>query len=195
VNAQVISHKDGMMNSKAVNLISIAVSCVLLGGVLGGITNAVNGAVSPLYYETIMRWSDVDTHTASIAQGIFEGLLFGAFVSVVFTSVVGIVTRGTCPYAYAMKSLLLIALTALGFWVLGGLLAMGLAAISPDFYRNTFIGVPSSVPAMLRYAWVGGSIWGAEIGAVLATIIGAIIFRNQWIEEQQAPDQPVRQSE
>jgi hypothetical protein len=47
---------------------------ILGAGVLGAVTNFINGRVSPLYFRNIMRWNDVsDIPRAAIAQGIFEG--------------------------------------------------------------------------------------------------------------------------
>jgi hypothetical protein len=55
-------------------------------------------------------------------------------------------------------------------WALGGLAAVGLAAFSPEFYRGAFFGVPAERGPMFRYAWVGGSIWGAEL----------VVLRANW---------------
>ena len=52
------------------------------------------------------------------------------------------------------------------------------AVISPEFYKRTFIGVPDGYAAMLRYAWVGGSIWGITFGGIIVMIIGTVLFRN-----------------
>ena len=57
-------------------------------------------------------------------------------------AVVGIVTKARCPYRFAAVYLLSIGIFALVCWVLGGLLAIGLASLSPDFYRHAFRGVP-----------------------------------------------------
>ncbi len=75
-------------------LVGIAVTGVLTGAALGAITNSINGWVSPVYVRNILHWHDVeDVWRASIAQGIFEGLLFGLFLALVFTVVVGCVSR------------------------------------------------------------------------------------------------------
>ena len=55
-------------------------------------------------------------------------------------------------------------------------MAMGLATLSPEFYRKAFIGVPDEFVPMLRYAWVGGSIWGAMFGCLLAAVISLVSF-------------------
>ncbi len=33
---------------------------------------------------------------------------------------------------------------------------------------------------MLRYAWVGGSIWGTELGGLLSVILGVVVLRANW---------------
>ena len=50
-------------------------------------------------------------------------------------------------------------LITIALWVLGGIIAILLSVLSPEFYKKTFIGVPDEFGAMIRYAWVGGSIW------------------------------------
>ena len=66
-------------------LAATAFTGILAGGFVGGTTNGVNGAVSPLYFVTVMHWPNVDVWHAAIAQGVFEGLLFGIAYSLLFT--------------------------------------------------------------------------------------------------------------
>jgi hypothetical protein len=167
--------------AKPATLVGIALAAVGVGGVLGALTNAVNGAVSPAYFRNILRWHHVeDVWRAAVAQGIFEGLIYGVIFSTVFTLVVGLVSRARTTFGFAFKHLLLAGGIALGAWSLGGVVAMGLAALSPDFYRSTFIGVPSDFGEMLKYAWVGGSIWGVLFGAVLSVVIASITAAAEW---------------
>jgi hypothetical protein len=57
---------------------------------------------------------------------------------------------------------------------------MGLASLSPDFYRRAFIGVPEEFGEMIRYAWVGGSIWGAQFGGLVSVVVGLVVLRANW---------------
>jgi hypothetical protein len=149
--------------------------------VFGAATNAVNGAVSPTYFVNILRWHDVqDVWRASISQGVFEGLVFGFLFSLIFTTGVGIITRASTTYSFAVKYLLGILAATLVCWAIGGLLGMGLSALSPDFYRRAFIGVPEEFGAMLAYAWVGGSIWGAQFGGLVSVVLGLVLLRARW---------------
>ena len=123
--------------SRPLALAGIAISGVFASGILGATTNAVNGHVSPLYFVTILGWADVaDVWRASIAQGAFEGLLYGVFFSLLFTTAVGIITGAECPYGFALQHLLGIMAGAYVCWALGGLAGIGLAALSPEFYRR-----------------------------------------------------------
>ncbi|MDG3007122.1 hypothetical protein [Paludisphaera mucosa] len=162
-------------------IVGLAIGGVALGAALGALTNAVNGRLSPEYFRAVMRWEGVaDVARASLAQGIFEGLLFGLGLSLVFTLVVGFVSRARCPLRASGAYLLAIGATALTCWAAGGLLAIGLATLSPEFYRHAFRGVPEAAPAMLRYAWVGGSIWGLEFGGLAAVLVASVLFRARW---------------
>lgn len=162
-------------------LAAIAVCGVFSGGFLGGVTNLINGTVSPTYFVNILHWEGVeDVLRASIAQGIFEGLLFGVFFSLIFTVATGIITLASAPFGFTFKHLLGILGGVILCWILGGMVAMGLATLSPEFYRRAFIGVPEEFMPMLQYAWVGGSIWGAEFGGFVSLVIGLVILRANW---------------
>jgi hypothetical protein len=170
------------------NLAAVAVTGVLAGGFLGATTNAVNGSVSPLYFITILHWGSVENiHRASVALGAFEGLLFGVFLSCVFTLGVGVITGSACTYRFALKHLLGILAGTYGSWALGGMAVLGLATLSPEFYRRTFIGVPEEFASMLGYAWVGGSIWGAELGSLVCVILGLVLLRSNWRYQVDTP--------
>ncbi|MBN2292026.1 MAG: hypothetical protein JXM70_06345 [Pirellulales bacterium] len=152
-----------------------------LGACLGALTNAVSGRISPTYFRNVMRWEEInDIPRAAIAQGIFEGILFGLAFSIIFVIVVGIVARARCPYWLGVKYLLFTVAAALVCWMLGGLTAMGLAALSPELFQNAFRGVPDEFGGMIRYAWVGGSIQGLTLGGLAGIVVAAVLFRAKW---------------
>lgn len=162
-------------------LLAIAATVIASGAFVGTITNAINGAISPEYFRIVMRWHDVEhIWRTTIAQGIFEGLIYGVIFAVMFTLVVGIVSKGQCTYTFAIRYLFAIIVSVLACWIIGGLIGIGLAFLSPEFYQQTFYRVPDQTGPMLRYAWVGGSIWGAMLGGVLAGTIGSILFAVRW---------------
>jgi len=162
-------------------LVGLAVTGIVAGAALGALTNSINGWVSPLYFRNVLRWQDVeDVWWASIAQGIFEGLLFGILLSLAFVIVAGIVSKARCGYRFGAAVLLAVVAAAFVCWMIGGLLGMGLAALSPEFFRHAFKGVPQDFAELLRYAWVGGSITGIQFGGVAAMILGSFVFYARW---------------
>jgi hypothetical protein len=166
-------------------LFGIAVTGVFASASLGAVTSAVNGWVSPHYFVTVLGWRGVENvWRASIAQGLFEGLCFGVFFSLVFATGVGIITRASCGYGFAARHLLAIVAGALVCWLIGGTVAMGLAVLSPEFYRRAFIGVPEEFGLMLKYSWVGGSIWGLELGGLLSVVLGLVVLRGNWLRSR-----------
>lgn len=169
-------------NPRPWSFIALGLSGVILGGLLGAITNAINAWVSPTYFREVMGWGEVqDIGRTAAAEGILEGLMFGLVFSVIFLCVVGVVTRAGCLYSLGIRYLAGIAAFALVFWVLGGLVGMGLAWLSPEFYRHAFRGAPAEAHEMYRYAWVGGSIWGIVFGGLAAVVVGGILFRASWL--------------
>ncbi len=168
--------------ARPLTLIGIAATGVAASACVGCATNAINGWVSPLYFVRIMRWDNFeDIWLASIAQGIFEGICFGAVFSLMFAAGVGIITRALCSYSFAVRYLLAIIAGALVCWILGGLAAMGLAVLSPERYQMAFIGVPDDYGPMLKYAWVGGSIWGVQFGGFVSLVLALVILRGNWL--------------
>jgi hypothetical protein len=180
------SDSDGLV--RPLRLFGVALTAVFASAALGAATNAVNGRISPLYFVTVMRWDGVeDVWRASVAQGILEGLCFGVFFSLVFTSGVGVITRASCGYLFAARHLLGVVAGALVCWLIGGAAAMGLATLSPEFYRDAFIGVPEEAGPMLAYAWVGGSIWGVQLGGLLSVALGLVVLRGAWLRSHPGP--------
>ncbi len=166
---------------RPLSLAGLALTAILLGGLLGAATNAVSGKISALYFVNVLGWEDVsDVWRAAIAQGVLEGLLWGVFFALVFTTVVGIVTRGSCPYLLGATFLAGMVGGVLVGWLLGGLIAVGLAALSPEFYRETFYPMPENPAEMRRYAFVGGAIWGEMLGGVVAVTLGCVLFAVRW---------------
>jgi hypothetical protein len=41
---------------------------------------------------------------------------------------------------------------------------------------------------MIAYAWVGGSIWGEQIGGLIGLVLGLVVFRARWRSRVQAED-------
>lgn len=157
------------------------VASIVGGGVLGAVTNLINGRVSPLYFQNIMRWSDVsDVPRAAIGQGIFEGLICGLVFGTIFVTGVSLISKLRLSIRSSLSFLGLLIGSAFLAWCVGGLLAILLAWISPEFYRRSFFGVPEDFSSMLSYAWVGGSIWGVQFGGFGLLIIWIAVFRSKW---------------
>lgn len=161
----------------------VGLTCIFGGGFIGAITNMINGAISPNYFRIVMGWDFPDIWIASVAQGIFEGLIYGVIFSLIFTTGFGLVTKGKATYKFALKQLVKIILIVLSCWTIGGILAILLATLSPEFYKSHYYNVPTEKTEMLKYAWVGGSIWGGMIGGLLSAIFGVVVIKNNWKNE------------
>jgi len=162
-------------------MLGIWMTGIVGAATIGALTNVINGQVSELYYRTILHWHSVENiQRAIIAQGVFEGLICGLILSTLFTAVIAVVSGARCSYALGARFVSGLFATVFACWVLGGVLAIGLVWLSPEFYCSHFIGVPSGVAEQLRYAWVGGSIWGVQFGGVAVTFLFMALFRAKW---------------
>jgi prolipoprotein diacylglyceryltransferase len=163
-------------------IFKVGLTCVLIGGFIGAITNMINGAISPNYFRIVMGWNFQEIWIASVAQGILEGLIHGVIFSAIFTTGFGIITQKNGSYNFAIKQLSKIILMVLTCWAIGGLISMMLAFLSPDFYHSHYYNAPKEKSELLKYSWVGGSIWGGTIGGFLSAIFGIVIIKNNWRE-------------
>lgn len=169
--------------SNFLTIFFVALTCVLAGGFIGATTNMINGAVSPYYFKVIMYWDFQDIWTASVAQGILEGLLYGVIFAVIFATGLGLVTKGQSSYNFALRQILKIVAIVFSCWTIGGLIAIFLSLLSPDFYKVHFPLTPLDKVEMVKFAWVGGSIWGGMIGGLLGAILGVIVTKNSWTKQ------------
>src|SRR5215217_5539036 len=144
------------------------------GAVLGFATNAVNGRVSPEYFETVMRWQREDVPAYAMVQGMFEGGALGLLFGLVFAVAAAASSRMRCPAGLASGVVWRAMLLALACWAAGGAAGVGLAALAGNWFGANFRGVPPEPGQMLRYAWVGGSIWGAYAAAALGPLAPAL---------------------
>lgn len=157
------------------------IAAIVGGGLLGAVTNFINGRVSPLYFQNVMRWRDVaDVPRAAIGQGVFEGMISGLIFGTLFVIGVSLISKLHLGIRSSLTYLGLLIGSAMLAWFVGGVLAVCLAWISPEFYRQAFYRVPEDFSSMLRYAWVGGSIWGVQFGGFGLLIIWIVVFRSKW---------------
>jgi hypothetical protein len=174
-------HRDKPDRLRPLALIALTATGVATGAALGAFTNLINGGVSPQYFRDVLDWHHLgNVWRASVAQGILEGTLFGLGSSVVFAAVVGCVSRVRCSYRVAAPFLFAITCAALVCWVVGGLLLLCLAFLSPPWFQRMFYGTYNNIPEMLGFAWVTGSIWGVELGGAASVIIASVIFFARW---------------
>jgi hypothetical protein len=166
---------------KVADLSLLWITAVFTGATLGATTNIVNGNVSPEYFRTIMGWQEVaNVPRAAIAQGIVEGLFIGLVLATVFSSVVGFISHARCTYSFGVRFLGGIVAGAMFCWIIGGMIALGLAVLSPEFFQHAFRGSALTGSDLLKYAWVGGSIDGLELGGAACVVIGCVLFRARW---------------
>jgi len=174
-------HWSLLEDARPARVLLVPLACIVAGAVFGGLTNAINGAIGPEHFRVNLRWQDVQQiWRATVAQGVFAGLIYGVLFSVVFTAVVGLVSRARCAFAFVWSHLMAVFFAILCCWAASGVIGIGLAALSPEFFRHTFPGVPEGFGPLTRYAWVGGSTFGALFGALLAAVLAPILFAIRW---------------
>lgn len=162
-------------------LIPCVVAGLLIGAILGALTNMINGFVSPTYFVSVMRWDHLESvWRASVVQGTIEGTVYGAVFSALFIAFALRHCNYNCRISVALRYLVGIAAATFCCWVAGGIIGIMTAAISPEFWRETFVGVPENYQETLAYAWVGGSIQAGVFGGLATVGLGVMVFRHTW---------------
>lgn len=164
-------------------LLGFIVVATLAGAALGAATNAITASFAADYFRVVMGWWELDDlWRAAVAEGVFAGLLTGFFGALVFCVFVGITTGCRASFATLARALILAGSAALVGWVLGGLIGIGLAHLSPERFENT-LPVPEVRTIdfdATTYGWAGGSLAGLFLGALAAAVVGAVRIRARW---------------
>jgi hypothetical protein len=142
--------------------------------------NALNGALSPAYFQRVLHWEFEGIGTAAILQGVLEGTLYAALAALVLGwSWMRAGGERSCAQPGRLVLPGVVAWWA-GGAVVGGGLGCALAALSPEYFIATFPpadGLTGS--ALVAFAWVGGSIQGALAGAALGALAATARLRRQ----------------
>jgi hypothetical protein len=150
------------------------------GALLGALTNLINGSISWEYFSIVMGWDPVASGFLAIPQGMLEGGALGTLFGVVVAFAFGVMTRFSGGLALAVRAWLLAAMTVLVCWTIGGACGAILGYTEPDLFRALFPLSRALSAGIVRFAWVGGSIWGAYAGTVVGCVLACVYLYVKW---------------
>jgi hypothetical protein len=147
------------------------------GSVLGAVTNWFNGYVSPKYFEQVMGWYSYATgiSAAAIREGILEGAVNGASLSIIFIALIAAMSHGHFRLLVAIKYALFAFSAAIALWFIGGGLAVLYVLLSSNPSTRWF-GNHGSADTVLPYAWVRGSIMAIVFGGPFAVTTSLVCY-------------------
>jgi hypothetical protein len=174
-----IQHPDSSHDTGWRTLVMVWMATVAGGSVLGAVTNASDGQVSRDYFAIVMSWDWQAAPWRAVAQGAIEGAALGLFFGAGLAIVIAASTRMRCPLWLALRALALGMSIALMAWIVGGIAGTVLARVDPRLWGFVFVGVPPRVD-LPRFAWVGGSIWGAYGGTAAGLVAAAVYLHVRW---------------
>ena len=163
---------------------------VLAGAVLGAFTNAINDWISPEYFQTVTGGVvplSSQIWAPSIGQGVSKGAMMGAICGLILTLYIGVVSHLQAPLRSSAKALFETLAFTLLFWVIGGINAILLALAVPQFY-DLFLGLSASMSDTINFAWIEGSVAGAQWGGLLAVSIACARFGAHWKQQLKATE-------
>ena len=149
------------------------------GAAVGAAMNRINAQVSPDYFAIVLSCDFKDAAISAMFHGTFEGAALGLFFGLFFAIASAASTRLRCPPRLALRALLEAIVIVVICWLIGGIVGTVLARLWPQLWGFFFVGVPPRVN-LPRFAWVGGSIWGAYAGTLLALIVCATLLHIRW---------------
>ncbi len=182
-NDQILDADIANPQGKPFHLIWLTLLLIGTGGFIGATTNLVNGNVSELYFQRIMGWNFPGIWKAAILQGIFEGFIYGFIFSIIYTIGFAIITKRKADWNFVKRQLTKMVKLIYLCWIIGGVIAIFLSVVFSDDYQRLIRGVPIESIQRIRYAWVGGSIWGALIGGIISLIWGLFNTYRDWKTE------------
>lgn len=159
----------------------VLATAIVVGIAMGALTNLINVRISREYFEKVMWWSGsvaVETRLA-IQQGMLEGGALGTIAGIALSVTIAASARLRCPAGFGLRTLAVALGLALVCWFIGGGVGAFLGSTVPALWGTRFISVPLGA-STVRFAWVGGSIWGAYAGTVIAALISTVGFHLRW---------------
>jgi len=152
---------------------------VLLGAAFGAATNVSNSVISPTYFRRVMGWSG-DVVGAAVLQGALEGAITGCAFGIAVAVAATVVTKLKCRPGALIGVLPLAFVVAFAFWLLGGMIGAVSARVLAPVWLWAVPFAPRAPMALVRFGWVGGSIWGAYLGSVIGLICSVVMLRRRW---------------
>jgi hypothetical protein len=170
------------------SVFGMAAFIVGMSGLLGILTNMVNGAVSPGYFKAVLHWNFEGIWMASVMQGLVEGLIYGVVIMLVLLIGFSLITKGNAQWNSIRRYVFRILLISIAGWVMVGLIALGISAMSPEYFHSMIKLAPAGGSEQLRFAWVGGSIMGCVWGGLIGTVLALVSMSRDFNSKISEPD-------
>lgn len=151
-----------------INLALVATIPLFGGGLLGLVTNFINGSILRQNY-TFFR----------MIYGFREGIVFGLVFGVVFTIIVARSSRRRLKIKQLLKAYMQCAAIVIGLWAVAGCIGAVLYHCYPEIAPRL-----TTIAKRLHAAigWVNVSVWGTRLGALVAFCWAAFITRKKKVE-------------
>jgi hypothetical protein len=156
---------------------------IVTGACIVAFTNAVSAWLSPISFYIFLAKTDVIGRPVwdSIMIGLFKGGMYGGLAGMVFGVVGRPVMTSLCAFRVARRSFLLLLISLIGCWLLGGVCAVSVSFFSSSWLRATTpTGIPQEIGPLLGYAYGVGATWGRIVGGIAAVLAGGGWFVPKW---------------
>lgn len=131
----------------------------LVGAVVGGLINSINGAVSPDYFAWVMDWED-NIWLRSILQGMLEGLAWGLGNAIVFLMAALFFVMDEVRLAQILRLIGAIASAVIVLSFIAAFISAVHFFVDP-LSSQLYVENRISFGGAINFAWVKGSILGA----------------------------------
>ena len=165
--------------SRLLALLLLPLATLLIGAVYGAMFNATNAAVSGEYFAIVLGrgrpWTVTSPQAVALLHGLAEGGIGGLIFGVLFAGFVAAVGGRWAGWRQLVRPTALGLAAAAVCMAVFGLCGMLWAWASPQSYVGTF-PIAFRATNLPAFGWVGGSIWGAYAGVVVAVIVASAAY-------------------
>ncbi len=149
------------------------------GGVLGTVTNLSHAMISGEYFVIVLRRAE-SPYAIAFEHGWIEGGIAGFIFGVLVTSFFAVTGWRWLTWRHLLRPLLYGLAAAALCMIVGGVVGAAWATLSPQSYLASFYQARQAAN-VTAFGWVGGSIWGAYAGIVVAIVTAAIVWARRLV--------------
>ncbi|MEM1012009.1 MAG: hypothetical protein AAGI46_07285 [Planctomycetota bacterium] len=164
---------------KVATAVSLPFAVAAVGGLLGILTNLSHAAISGEYFSLVLNRGG-SPQSIAFEHGWIEGGISGFAFGLLLTLFAGASGWAWLSWRNMVRPVVFGLIAAAICMIVGGIAGATWAAVSSDSFISNFRQARRA-SNVVAFAWVGGSIWAAYGGVLVAMITAAVVWTRQLV--------------